>query len=59
MSIDRCSRCDRLIDTDYDLECYVPDPRHSLVGHPDICVCESCREREENELNAIGAGSMK
>lgn len=47
MSMDRCSRCSRIIDTDYDLECYVPDPRHSLAGHPDICVCERCREREE------------
>lgn len=56
MSIDRCSRCDRLIDTDYDLECYVPDPRHSLAGHPDICVCESCREREEMEMLREGTG---
>lgn len=47
MSMDRCCKCDRIIDTDFDLECYVPDPRHSLAGHPDICVCESCREREE------------
>ena len=47
MSMDRCQRCDAYIDTDFDLECYQPDPRHSLKGFPDICICERCREREE------------
>ena len=36
--MDRCRRCDRLVDTDFDLECY---------DKQDHCVCESCREREE------------
>lgn len=37
MSMDRCTRCDNLVDTDYDLECYESDK----------CVCESCREHDE------------
>ena len=49
MSIDRCNRCDAFIDTDFDLECYVPDPRYSLKNHPDICVCERCREELDRE----------
>lgn len=49
VSMDICSRCDAPVDTDYDLECYVPDPRHSLKPFHDICICERCREREENE----------
>ena len=49
MSIDRCYRCDNIVDTDFDLDCYVPDPRMSLKPHPDICICERCREREQNE----------
>ena len=38
MSMDRCHRCDRLVDTDEDLECY---------DKQDYCVCEVCRDREE------------
>lgn len=39
MSVDRCCRCDRLVDTDFDLECY---DKH------DRCICESCREAEDD-----------
>ena len=50
MSIDICCRCDAYVDTDFDCDCYQPDPRMSLHGaHPDICVCERCREREEED----------
>ena len=49
MSMDRCCQCSRPVDTDFDLECYQPDPRHSLAGHPDICICENCREECEDE----------
>jgi hypothetical protein len=49
MSMDRCSKCSALVDTDFDLDCYVPDPRHPIKGGWDSCVCERCREREENE----------
>ena len=44
MSMDRCKLCDCYIDTDDDPDCYQPDPRHSLTGFPDVCVCERCRE---------------
>lgn len=47
MSVDVCQRCDAYVDTDIDCDCYVPDPRHSLKG--DICICERCREKEEEE----------
>ena len=40
MSMDRCRRCDKLVDTDFDLECY---------DKQDQCVCESCRDKEEME----------
>ena len=45
MSMDRCTDCERLVDTDFDVECYWDD---CLVedGYRkwDGCVCESCRE---------------
>jgi len=44
MSIERCQGCCQIIDTDFDVECYVPDPRHSLAGFPDTILCEGCRE---------------
>ena len=49
MSIDICCRCDAYVDTDFDCDCYVPDPRHSLKGYPDMCLCENCRYRELDE----------
>jgi len=45
MSMDRCNRCDRVIDTDYDLDCYMPD---------DECVCESCREHDFTPCDSCG-----
>jgi hypothetical protein len=51
MSMDRCDRCGAPVDTDFDLDCYQPDPRHSLKPFPDICICERCREREQDELD--------
>ena len=47
MSMDRCERCGNSVDTDFDDDCYQPDPRHSLKSFPDICVCERCRERDQ------------
>ena len=39
MSIDRCSKCERYVDTDADTECYLP------VNAMDYkCVCEPCRD---------------
>jgi len=47
-----CCRCDTLIDTDDDPDAFMPDPRYSGHGmHPDICVCEQCREMQEEEAN--------
>lgn len=42
MSMDRCYRCDRLVDTDFDLECY---------DKQDHCVCKGCRDREREEAD--------
>lgn len=39
MSISRCDRCSRAVDTDADTECYLP-----LNSRDWECVCESCRE---------------
>lgn len=50
MSMDTCNYCCRPVDTDLDTDCYEPDPRMSLKGYPDICVCKWCRERQENEM---------
>ena len=47
MSMSSCQKCGAWVDTDCDTDCYQPDPRHSLRhNHPEICVCESCREKE-------------
>jgi hypothetical protein len=34
MSMDICSKCDKPVDTDFDLDCYESDK----------CICEACRE---------------
>lgn len=41
MSMDRCSACERLVDTDEDLDCYVPGEG---IMKPNRCICEFCRE---------------
>ncbi len=38
MSMDRCPRCDRPVDTDFDLEFY-----------EDPIMCEGCRDTDEDE----------
>lgn len=47
MSVIRCEGpgCNVQIDTDQDTECVVPDPRHSLAGHPDLIRCTNCRDK--------------
>lgn len=74
MSIIRCEGpgCSVQIDTDLDTECVVPDPRHSLAGHPDLIRCTHCRdklmaEQERGDdtasfaadLEAAGAGGFR
>lgn len=45
MSLLHCERCAGLIDTDDDPECFVE------IGHEEeICLCERCRQRHEDEL---------
>lgn len=52
MSVLRCdgAGCSKQVDTDLDSECAVDDPRHSLAGHPDLILCENCREKLAAEL---------
>ena len=57
MSMDRCHRCDDYVDTDDDPDCYQPDPRFSLKAHRDICVCERCREREQEHADMEARGA--
>jgi hypothetical protein len=40
MSMDRCTRCNRYVDTDFDLDCYHDESID--------CVCESCWEDEQD-----------
>lgn len=42
MSMDRCATCSRLIDTDFDLDCYIDTSPTTT-----ICLCEACREKAE------------
>ena len=41
MSMDICQRCDCDVDTDWDMDCYVGEPRK------EVCICEYCREKDE------------
>lgn len=47
MSIARCEKCDRLVDTDEDVECYDQEGQ---------CFCESCRESGEQDSIADHIG---
>lgn len=38
MSIDICKKCFSYVDTDNDADCY----------QAEICICERCREKEED-----------
>jgi len=50
MSVDRCSRCSNLVDTDNEPEAYV-EVAMDVRGNPDyICLCRGCRERHEEEM---------
>lgn len=59
MSIDICCKCDQPVDTDFDGDCYIPDPRHPIKGGWDSCYCERCREiyfqEQEDESDAADA----
>lgn len=51
MSIDRCSRCSELVDTDDEPEAYVQiADMHKREEY--ICLCASCREKYEDERDS-------
>lgn len=56
MSMDRCSGCDRPIDTDDDPECYVEVGNMRRL-HKTICLCEFCRDEREAEHVGDPAGN--
>jgi hypothetical protein len=51
MSMARCDGCDRIIDTDNDLNCYRDkgNPRKPWGNYlnDNICLCEWCRDERE------------
>lgn len=49
MSIIRCDRCDRFIDSDFDPSCFVEVPWLNLEER---VWCESCRDDELDEHDA-------
>lgn len=49
MSMARCSKCSELVDTDFDLDCYVDTGKAW-----EECICESCRERYGYEQDGLG-----
>ncbi len=53
MSMERCSRCSRAIDTDQDCECVVQVIAFGDDGaFDDVIMCELCRE-EKDEAEAL------
>lgn len=46
MSMDRCSSCERLIDTDHDVDCYVDTSPTTTV-----CRCVACREKADAPIS--------
>ena len=48
MSLDRCSWCDRIVDTDDAPESYLERVHPSAIGGKDFaCVCVWCQEDED------------
>ena len=52
MSMDSCKKCGAWVDTDEDPDCYVANPEHldrpiARFENTHVCVCESCREKED------------
>lgn len=56
MSVDRCSRCGRQVDTDFDLDFYGEVPNYTNTAHPvnpkfkepteHEGICEQCRDKD-------------
>ena len=58
MSIDHCKKCDAIVDTDEDGDCYAGNPEHldRVIGQYEsqfICVCWKCRN-EDDETTDYG-----
>ena len=52
MSMDRCRECSEAVDTDEDLDCYIPV---GGMGDDDVpwdveCLCEKCRAKAEAQI---------
>jgi hypothetical protein len=60
MSIVICDTCERWVDSDKDMYCFIDHPAHSLKGGDDTVMCENCREaaydREQERLMEDGPG---
>ena len=56
MSMDRCVKCSRAVDTDKDTDCYVCIGQIEFSTPWNVCICEPCRDRIEAELQAQYAG---
>lgn len=48
MSMVMCERCDRMIDSDFDAECFVYVGNYKRL-HAEMVLCERCREDREIE----------
>ena len=55
MSIDVCKYCSAYVDTDFDADCYIPDPAHSIKAGWDMCLCERCLDKYFDELEEMEA----
>lgn len=49
MSLDRCLRCDSIVDTDEDGDCYPETWRTD--GSKGGCLCEKCRDEVQEEMS--------
>ncbi len=58
MSMDRCCKCDGLVDTDFDLDCYIPYPAHHVKAGWDMCVCERCQEIDAERTERDAAADV-
>lgn len=60
MSIVICDTCERQVDSDKDLYCFMEDPFHSTKGSYEEVMCENCREaaydRQQESLMEGGGG---
>lgn len=60
MSVIRCEGCSRLIDSDFDLECFVETGNMRRL-HETVVLCESCRDKRaaEDEAEDIARGQCE